>query len=122
MKRNIAALVLFLLLILVSAGQLWLLGRTTERLTAIIGECEKSVNSDSNDLDERLSELAGYWEKYYRTASFLTRSDSLNDMAADVSRLRSMKDGGELAEELRSLRTRAELILDEQIPHPESVF
>ena len=122
MKRNITALVLFILLVMVSAGQLWLLGRTTEQLDELIDEYEQSVISDRNDSGERLSELSAYWEKYYRTASFLTRSDSLSDMAADVSRLHSMKDKEALLEELHSLRKRAELILDEQIPHPESVF
>ncbi|MCR5122004.1 MAG: DUF4363 family protein [Ruminococcus sp.] len=122
MKRNITALVLFILLVMVSAGQLWLLGRTTEQLDELIDEYEQSVILDRNDSGERLSELSAYWEKYYRTASFLTRSDSLSDMAADVSRLRSMKDKEALLEELHSLRKRAELILDEQIPHPESVF
>ena len=122
MKRNIAALVLFAVLIAVSAAQLCLLKHVTGRFTGLTAECEQSVNMDSSELDERLAALCDYWQEYYDTVSFLTRSDSLEDMAADMSRLRTLTDGAELTGELCSLRTRAGLIYDEQVPHPRSVF
>ena len=122
MKRNITALVLFAVLIAVSAAQLCLLKNVTGRFGELITRCEQSVNMDRSILDERLADLSGYWQEYYCTASFLTRSDSLEDMAADMSRLPAITDGAELIGELESLRTRAWLICDEQVPHPRSVF
>ena len=119
MKRNITAAVLFVMLMIVSAAQLLLLKSTTERFTALIEKCEQSVLSDNN---ASLSPVTGYWEEYYGIVSFLTRSDALEDMSADVSRLGSVTDPAELKGELDSLRTRALMIYDEQVPHPRSVF
>ena len=112
---------MFIAIIALSAGQLFLLERATERFTDTIGECVMSVNSDSFTY-ERLSELDLRWEEYRSRVSFLTRSDTLADMAADIARLRSMTDPAELTGELESLRTRARFICEEQLPRPSSIF
>lgn len=121
MKRNVTVLLLFAAVMLVSAVQLRLLRNTTERFTGLIAEYEQSVKTD-NDIDDSLAALGDCWEEYYSVASFLTCSDALPDMAADLSRLRLLTDREELLGELESLRVRAQLIYDEQVPHLRSIF
>lgn len=121
MKRNITAAVLFIVLIIISGMQLFVLKNATERLTSLIEECKQSVILDTID-SESLSALTEYWQEYYDIVSFLTRSDALEDMSADISRLSSVTDSAEMTGELDSLQTRALMIYDEQVPHPRSVF
>ena len=121
LRRNVTVLLLFAAVMLVSAVQLRLLRNATERFTGLITECEQYVKTDS-DFSECLAALGDYWDEYYSVASFLTCSDALPDMAADLSRLRTITDSSELMGELESLRVRAQLIYDEQVPHPQSVF
>ena len=121
MKRTIAALLLFIAVLTISVVQLYALKKATQRFTGLITEYEQSEKTDDIPKDY-LDELFRSWEEYYDTVSFLTRSDALEDMSADMSRLGSVTDSAELKGELDSLRTRALLIYDEQVPHPRSVF
>jgi hypothetical protein len=124
MKRIIVCVCVIAAILALSAGSLFMLKSANEKLYRYIDNCTESYFLDSNDLEERLAELENYWGEYYVKVFFLTRSSSLDDISCSVSRLRYLleEDSDEFASELNSVRFRAYLIYESQIPYLRSVF
>ena len=121
MNRNLTSAVLFAAVLAVSVIHLRVLEKATDDFTSRLDECEQSIFADSSFDPCPLFES---WEEYYSTASFVTRSEMLGEMAVSVAAIGELSpsDSDDIAEELGALRCRAELILDEQRPHLRSIF
>ena len=124
MNRNLTALIIFTAVLIISAVHLFVLDSVTKEFVTQLDMYKESVISDSSNTDKQLLLLIAGWEDYYATASFLTRSGMLDDMAADVATLGALSksDSAALTGELDSLRYRALIIYDNQMPHLRSIL
>ena len=124
MNRNLTALIIFTAVLIISAVHLFVLDSATKEFVTQLDMYKESVISDSSNTDKQLLLLLAGWEDYYSTASFLTRSGMLDDMAADVVTLGALSksDSAALTGELDSLRYRAHIIYDNQMPHLRSIL
>jgi hypothetical protein len=124
LKRITLCIAILAVIVAVSAGSLFMLGRVSDGLYRRIDSCLESYYSDSNDIGEQIEALEDYWGEYYVKASFLTRSAVLDDISCSVARLEPLLDvqGEEFVSELNSIRYRAYLVYESQVPHLRSVF
>ncbi|SDA18962.1 protein of unknown function [Ruminococcus sp. YE71] len=119
MRRLILCSVIFFAVAAGSWGSLRVLKGTTEELCRRIERCAEAHDSESRET--AVEALEEYWDSYYSKSSFITRSESLEDMSVSVAVIRH-KYGEELAAELRALRERARIIFEEQRPRLSGVL
>ncbi len=119
MRRFILCSTIFLSVAAGSAASLMVLKNATDELCVRIDRCEQAHSADSRS--KALGELEDFWDSYYAKSSFITRSDSLEDMSVSVGRLRLLT-GAELTCELGSVRERARLIYEDQVPYISGIL
>lgn len=124
MKRLLICIFILSSVILGSTYSLHRLKEATEALNIYIDRCSSSYGSNSAQLDADISELQEYFGEYYIKTTFITRSASLEELSVSVTRLRYVleNEGGDFPAELDSIKVRAFLIYDSQVPKFTSIF
>lgn len=124
MKRLLLCAFILSLVIFGSVFSLYRLKQATEELNVKLENCRESYFSGKPGLDAALSQLEDYWEEYYQKSTFITRSESLEELSVSIVQLRSFLENGEgdFIAELDGIRMRAFLIYDSQLPQFSSIF
>ncbi len=124
MKRLALCVAIMLAIISSCLASLYMLKAATDELYTKIDLCLVAYYTEDDTLLDNLEDLENYWGEYYVKASFLTRSSSLDDISGMISRLEPLlnEQGDEFSAELNSIRFRANLLYESQIPHFRSVF
>lgn len=123
MKRLGICITLLVITVCISAGSLWVLKRSNERLYELAGEV-RTAYENGGDAKPALNELTEYWQNYYVRISYVANSDYLNSVSAGVFRLEFLleNDSDEFISELESLCGQTELMYQCQFPHLYSVL
>lgn len=124
MRRLYICLAIFFAIVASSWFSLVSLKSATKELEKRAAECIAAYDNDDADIHDKLKELDICWVNYYKKVSFLTRSSSLEELAVSVSRLDDLLEnkGGDFKSELNAVIYRAEVLYENQLPLPESVF
>ena len=124
MKRLALCAFIMAAVIFSSVFSLVMLDSASDELYVHIDDCLEAYYSGDEGIEEKIDSLEVYWGEYYVKASFLTRSSSLDDVSCTAARLMPLlkENGEEFTAELNSIRYRAFLLYESQVPHWRSVF
>lgn len=123
MKRLYACIALFMLLILMCLGSLFMMKKANEKLFALTDKASQSFIENGSARAE-VEELLDYMDKYYIKSSYIAKTDLINDIYTQANRLkRTLKDKpDDFLIELGALKLKARIIYENQFPHAYSVF
>lgn len=124
MKRLFICAFILSSVIFGSTYSLHRLKKATDMLDSCVEKCRQSYILQSAQLDTDISELQTYFDEYYIKTTFITRSASLEELSVSVECLRYALEngGGDFQGELDSIKTRALLIYNSQVPRFTSIF
>lgn len=119
MRRLILCAAIFLSVAAGSGVSLTVLKSSTDD---VIGSIELMQSAhDAESRSKALEVLEEKWADYYSKSSFITREQTLEELSADVKRLKLLT-GAELDGELTALKERVVLIYDGQFPHISGIL
>ncbi|MDE6149532.1 MAG: DUF4363 family protein [Ruminococcus sp.] len=124
MKRITLCIGIFIAIIVVSIGSLFLLHKNNKELTEKIDEIIELYNNESDEVSDKVNDLEKYWDDYYIRISFVAQSSTLDDISYSVAKLLPLyeQDSDEFVSECESIKYWIKRVYDSQFPHFYSVF
>lgn len=124
MKRMALCIGIFLSIISVSLISLYVLHKNNTKVITMLDNVIESYQNGSDDVGDKVDKLEKYWEDYYIRISFVTRSNTLDEISYSVDKLRPMYEQGsdEFVPECESIKYWVKRVYDSQFPHFYSVF
>ena len=125
MNRTAICAVLIAVICIASAGSLFIIDRSTDRLfTLIDGVIDAGEHGTAEDVEAAVSELEDHWAKHYLKLSYLVQTGPLNDISYAVAKLRPLyaHSADDFIAECRGIRYWAALICESQLPSLHSVM
>lgn len=123
MKRLYACIIIMCTIIILATGSLFILKRNNDLLFAQLDRVSQAYENNSQT-EKELALLGDMWEKYYLKISYISKTDYLNDISANVGRLNFLLENqsDEFTSELENIRTKATLLYKNQFPYLYSLL